>query len=181
MRRLVGLMALVGATLPGCSSCPAPTSTDSALGDLITLDAATPQASREISVHAPEQECGCTWCGDPTLTLELTGKVTWSSPSATGAYPVVRFTLVAHGPDSLDDTLDPPLPVDVVLTSTSPSSELTITTTHLCPASDVCDLSYTLVAARVDSTPGGSVEVAWALGATFVSKPDGSLRVTIAP
>jgi hypothetical protein len=180
MKRLVGLTALAGAALLGCSSCPAPTSTASAIGDFFTLDAATPQASRELFVHAPPQDCGCTWCGDPTLALELTGKVGWSNPSETSAYPVVRFTLVAH-PPSADDTLDPPLPVDVVLTPTSPSSELVIRATHLCPEGDVCEPSFTLTAARVEPALEGSVDVAWAINAAFPSKPDGSLRVTLAP
>jgi hypothetical protein len=175
----VALPALAGAALLSCSSCPAPTSTASAVGEVITLDAATPQASHTISVHAPEQDCGCTWCGDPTLALELTGKVVWSSPSATSAYPVVRFTLVS--PPSPDETLEPPLPVDVVLTPTSPSSDLVIKATHLCPASDVCDPGYTLTAARVEPSGVGSIDVVWSIGAAFPSKPDGSLRVTIAP
>ena len=181
MKRLVGLTALASAALLGCSSCPAPMSTDSAVGDFITLDAAAPPASHAIFVHAPPQDCGCTWCGEPTLALELTGKVVWSSPSDTSAYPVVRFTLLSHAPASLDDTLEPPLPVDVVLTPTSPSSELTIRATHLCPASDVCDPRYTLVVTRVDPAPEGSIDVAWSVGVAFPSKPDGSLRVTIAP
>ncbi len=77
--------------------------------------------------------------------------------------------------------IDPPLPGDVVLTPTSPSSELVIKATHLCPESDVCDPSYTLTAARVELTPEGSVEVVWSVGAAFPSKPDGSLRMTLAP
>lgn len=107
---------------------------------MITLDAAAP-ASREIFIRAPEQDCGCTWCGDPTRTLEPTGKVGWSTPSDTSAYPVVRFTLVSHAPPSLDDTLEPPSPVDVALTPTTPSSDLVIRATHRCPASDVFDVS----------------------------------------
>lgn len=177
MKRLACVIA--SAALLGCSSCPAPTSTASAVGDSIVLDAAMAEGKHAISIHAPEQDCGCSWCGDPMLSLTFTGTVAWTSPPGATAHPVVRVTLAPQFKGSPRDTLDPPLPVDVVLTPDAPSRKPTLTATHLCPEGEACDVDYTLTVSRLDPAPLGPITAVWTVEASFPSKPDGSLGVTV--
>lgn len=171
--------ALASLALLGCSSCPPPSSTASTFVDPVTLDATTPEAAFTLSIHAPEQSCGCTWCGDPKLSLELSGDVIWTNPPGATDYPVVRVTLTPKFKMDEHDSLDPPLPLDVVLTPQAIAKKPVLTASHLCPEGEACDIDYALTVARVDSAPAGAVTAVWSIGAEFVSKPDGTLSVTV--
>jgi hypothetical protein len=176
----VGALIAASAGLLGCSSCPASTSVAEAVGHPVTLDATTAQASYVLTVHAPEQSCGCRWCDEPPLlSLAVTAPLQWSSPSEAVAEPVVRFTLTPRYPPSDADALVPALPLDVVLTGKAPSSEPVVRATHLCPDNDECNLSYQLTVQRVEPSPAGAIGVTLTFDATFPTKPDGSLAVSV--
>lgn len=178
-RRIAALIA--AAALVGCTACPPPLSTTSAVGAPIALDAATPEASFDVQIHAPEQACGCTWCGDPTLSLSLSSEVGSANPPGAAAFPVVRLALAPSFTPAPQDTLEPPLPLDVVLTPEKPSSAATLEAKHLCPSDDPCDVTYRLTVTSVEPGALGAITVAWSAGVEFPSKPDGSLRVTLTP
>jgi hypothetical protein len=94
---------------------------------------------------------------------------------------VVRFTLEPRFAPSSTDTLDPPLPLDVVLTAKAPASSALLQATHVCPEDDDCDLTYRLTITRVEPLQAGSVDVAWTVAVAHASKPDGTLSVTTSP
>jgi hypothetical protein len=180
--RLVGALALAGVALLGCSSCPAPTSTAAAPGAPVTLDAAAARTSYQVVVEAPGQRCGCRWCDEPpTISVTFAAQLQWSSPADAPVAPVVRFALVPAFVPSDTDALDPPLPLDVVLTAAAPSSAPVLQATHLCEESGGCDLVYQLIVSRVEATPAGAVSLTLSVDATYPSIQDGSLRLAVAP
>jgi len=182
VRALAGALIAASGWLLGCSSCPASTSVAQAVTEPVALDATMAQTSYVLSLHAPEQRCGCRWCDQPpVLSLAFTGQVQWSGPPGAVAEPVVRFSVTPSFTASEADAMVPALPLDVVLTSEAPAAEPVVRATHLCPDTDVCDLSYQLTVARVEPSPAGAIGVLLTIDATFPSEPDGSLALSVTP
>ena len=184
MMRLVMLLAALAPTpwLLGCSSCGPWASNATAPDRTLTLDGSTNDAILHLDVHAPSQTCGCTWCGDPVVTVDLGAELSWSGASGANdpAYPVVRFTLTPNFAPAQGDELVPLLPLDTALTLAAPTEEPTLHATHLC-SGDGCDLDYTLTVARVDQAHVGTVLVVLRTAARYVSKDTGELQVTLDP